>query len=703
MAIQGQNSMVGDGFGGRLWYNPYNFTSGSYSAYTLCSDSGQLYAWGDNEYGQLGDGTTASSAIPVKVKGMSNVKYYSTGYVMGVIKKDNTAWVWGWGTPYHLNPIQVLTDVKFIDAGSENCTFIKNDGTVWSTGVNRFGQFGTGIFSVKDTIVPQKMIGIDSAVRVANSAFSNTILLKNGTLMATGTNARGIIGNNASQGTKWFTPVAINGIKDIVDIKANSTTVIALDKNGFVYAWGTGGDGGIGNGKTDDTYTPLKIPTLKNIVAISGCNDGDHFMAIDSAHNCYGWGDNYYGQLGDSTKTSILTPIFISANVDDIMAGENHSYIIKNGNELWASGQSKTGSIWLNLPNIIRKKFVQLEPAKGPSYLCEPTSQFPIPYKSYYVTLCEGDSFMMGKHSYKTTGTYLDTFKNWENKDSIVTTNIHLNPKSSFKQTVTICSSEQYKISKNTYTVSGNYIDTIDNYQGCDSVISTQLIVKPISNKIQTIDICEGDYFMVDQSIYNKSGLYLDSFINYHGCDSVVYTTLRVNKKPFANFKTTSLTLKSDDTISFLNLSVGANQYRWLFGKTDSTFIQNPQKLFLNAGFKEVQLIAIDNTTGCKDTALQMIQIIDNANIYIPNVFYPNGDNLNDFFFPVSRNYDKITMRIFNRWGELLYETHEFTQGWDGTYQNKACEQDVYMYILQLQNSSNNNSKSYSGTLTLLR
>ena len=118
---------------------------------------------------------------------------------------------------------------------------------------------------------------------------------------------------------------------------------------------------------------------------------------------------------------------------------------------------------------------------------------------------------------------------------------------------------------------------------------------------------------------------------------------------------------------------------------------------------KPILLIVINKSSGCKDTIIKTIQITDNTNVYIPNAFYPNTDGLNDYFFPISRNYDEITMRIFNRWGELLFETNHFSPGWDGKYQDHICPQDVYMYAIVLRNSGNNKVKYFSGTLTLLR
>ena len=183
-----QNSMVGDGFGGRLWYKPSNYTVGSYSAYTICGDScganNQLNGWGGNGFGQLGNGSNISTTAPVAVIGMTNVRYYSTGYCMGAIKNDNTAWVWGSASIVGLSgftniPQQVLTDVKFMDAGQTVCAFVKNDGTVWSVGLNKNGEFGNGSIYGPPTI-PSKMVGVNNAVRVANSAKNNVILLNNG-------------------------------------------------------------------------------------------------------------------------------------------------------------------------------------------------------------------------------------------------------------------------------------------------------------------------------------------------------------------------------------------------------------------------------------------------------------------------------------------------------------------------------------------
>ena len=141
----GQTSLVTDGFGGRLWYCPYNYTVGSYSAFAICGEEKQLYGWGHNSHCELGNGTSIGSSIPVIVVNMDSVFYFSTGYVMGAIKLDRSGWAWGSAISSCL-PIKVLDTVMFVDAGIASCAFVKYDGTVWSVGANNYGEFGDGNF-----------------------------------------------------------------------------------------------------------------------------------------------------------------------------------------------------------------------------------------------------------------------------------------------------------------------------------------------------------------------------------------------------------------------------------------------------------------------------------------------------------------------------------------------------------------------------
>lgn len=352
-----QNSLVGDGFGGRKWYEPTNFAVGSYSGYSICYDESpnQLYGWGNNSYNQLGLGIGVPGVhVPTAIPNMSDVKYFSAGYIMGGIKNDNTGWVWG--NPILGYPVQVITDAYFLDASSATISFVKNDGTVWSIGHNFYGQFGDG--SNTDSYqIPKQMLGVTNAVRVANSPLVTIILKDDSTLMATGTNWSGALGiNPLVQQTN--TPLPIVGIPKILDIKSHATATIALAENGDVYFWGQDGIFGL-------NHTPIKLP-FSNIVAISGCDDGFAFLVLDENKNCYSWGQCNFGQCGFLPIPNPTTPILVATDVVDIMVGEWFSYIVKSDGSMWASGMSQNWSIWLNLPDTQSHVFKKVDLSSVP-------------------------------------------------------------------------------------------------------------------------------------------------------------------------------------------------------------------------------------------------------------------------------------------------------------------------------------------------
>lgn len=389
-ALTAQNSMVGDGFGGRLWYQPTNFSVGSYSGYSICktggaSNSNQLYSWGANVNKQLGIGSdTIGIAVPTTVIGMTDVRYVSAGYLAGAIKNDSTGWMWGfqdgsgyWYPKFGNIPQKIISNVKFLNLGALTASFIKNDGTVWGVGNNTWGSLGDGSIvgdgSMNDPTIPVKMLGISNAVRVANSTGTTIILLADGTVKSVGKNNydnfNGVkyemLGIGDSSIDRSLTPVDVVGLTRIVDIKANGYAFLALDGDGDVYAWGAGYY--IGDGDNTRVDKPKKITALSNIVAISGGGDGRHFLALDANKNCYAWGINGWGQFGVGTIDILLTdillsPILVATDVIDIMAGETFSYIVKSDSSLWCSGMCTWGSTWLNLSNEQRLIFTKIEP-----------------------------------------------------------------------------------------------------------------------------------------------------------------------------------------------------------------------------------------------------------------------------------------------------------------------------------------------------
>jgi alpha-tubulin suppressor-like RCC1 family protein len=402
--LSAQNSMTGDGFGGRGWYVAHNYSVGAYSAYTVCGDSNQLYGWGSNIDGELGNGTNISAVVPVTGVGMKNVKFYTTGYLSALIKMDSTAWVWGYtGSGFTSYPVHVLDNVKFADGGNAHVVFVKNDSTVWGAGGNYDGNLGNGTFSTTTPVsVPVKMFGVNTAVRAVAAGIygsaATVILLSDSTLKITG-------GDGLFQQVNSLTPVPISGLNNIVDVKANAWAVFALNDIGEVYAFGRDYSDysilGVGSPSLNVTL-PTKLifpPGAGPIVALSSNNDGRSALALDNNHNVYGWGENVLGQLGDGSGTNQNSPILVATNVIDIFAGEDFSYVLKADGTLWATGTSKPGvngflgSIWMNLPNIQRNVFTQIDPTSPPMNLCAPKVWGVVPIKlSIFTCVANGNT-----------------------------------------------------------------------------------------------------------------------------------------------------------------------------------------------------------------------------------------------------------------------------------------------------------------------
>jgi gliding motility-associated-like protein len=359
--LSGQNSIVGDGFGGRSWYSPSNYSVGSYSGYYVCFDScssstNQLYGWGGNDNWQFGFGTSISGTTqPLALPNLTNVKYASAGYMLAVIKNDNTGWISGSGM--NGPSIQVISDTKFVDACSYFVSFVKNDGSVWSSGTNVYGGFGDGFISGSFVTTPVQMQSINNAVRVACNVRGTIILLEDSTLMSVGNNEQGHLGLGPSV-VETLVPMPISGLPKIIDIKSNAKGTIALSDSGYVYSWGKDS-----TQFSSYNYSPILIQGLDSIIAISGCDDGAHFLALDENGNCFSWGSNVSGQCGQPINIGwAYSPMLVATDIIDIMAGEHFSYLIKADGTLWVSGKSSSsGSIWLNLTDYPRYEFTLVD------------------------------------------------------------------------------------------------------------------------------------------------------------------------------------------------------------------------------------------------------------------------------------------------------------------------------------------------------
>jgi gliding motility-associated-like protein len=180
--------------------------------------------------------------------------------------------------------------------------------------------------------------------------------------------------------------------------------------------------------------------------------------------------------------------------------------------------------------------------------------------------------------------------------------------------------------------------------------------------------------------------------------------------KPMANFKITPPLIYIPGGILYTaNLSTNATGYYWDFGDGQTSTDFRPEHIYKKDGTFTISL-AVSNESGCTDTIRLVDAVIvkKGNDVLVPNAFTPGtngagyGDGHNDVFLPIMRGVTQFEMLIFNRWGQLLFESRDQSTGWDGYYQGKLCEQDVYMYKLTVK-LENGQDLVRTGDVNLIR
>ncbi len=177
---------------------------------------------------------------------------------------------------------------------------------------------------------------------------------------------------------------------------------------------------------------------------------------------------------------------------------------------------------------------------------------------------------------------------------------------------------------------------------------------------------------------------------------------ITVYPKPIAEFYPNPDELVLYETAStMINLSQGANQWNWEMGDGTTYNYFQPTHIYTDSGTYYITL-TVSNEWGCMDTVVKQITIKPSSAIYVPNTFTPNGDKLNDFFTAEGFGIKEFTMEIFDRWGLKLFETTKMDIGWDGTYGDKECQIDVYVYQITAIDIFNK-KHIYRGQVNLVR
>lgn len=180
---------------------------------------------------------------------------------------------------------------------------------------------------------------------------------------------------------------------------------------------------------------------------------------------------------------------------------------------------------------------------------------------------------------------------------------------------------------------------------------------------------------------------------------------ITVNSNPQADFsvKPESVSILNP-SIAVTNLSQGTNAWRWDFADTTTSSLSDPPPhYYKDTGIYRIMLI-VSNQYDCSDTAYQTITIEPDWALFIPNVFSPNGDGVNETFQGYGEGLKGYEMFIFDRWGNVIFTTKNYNQPWDGKAHNgsEVAQQDVYMYLIKIKDVKGK-AHEYRGRVTLVK
>jgi gliding motility-associated-like protein len=222
----------------------------------------------------------------------------------------------------------------------------------------------------------------------------------------------------------------------------------------------------------------------------------------------------------------------------------------------------------------------------------------------------------------------------------------------------------------------------------------------------QSVSGCNSNYTFIQGGCYD-----ITLTASENGCSNsmTLQDYICVESLPDASFTIYPNEFTQDNqTISFNNTSTGATSYSWDFGDDSYSNQLNPDHLFINTLQGYLVTLTAYAPSGCLDQSQIFINYNEGEIFYVPNTFTPDGDNFNQTFKPIfTSGFDpyNFEMFIYNRWGELIFETHDATRGWDGSYgmDGRDVQQGIYTYKIMYKNPKLDERKMIVGHVTLMR
>ncbi len=544
------------------------------------------------------------------------------------------------------------------------------------------------------------------------------------------------------------------------DTICNGEQAMIYANGGSVYNWYQSGNPGVSLG-TNDTLFVSPSTTTQYVVTIDGTNDTVSVVVHPTystnlnASICQGdsilLGGAYQttsGVYNDTLSTvkgcdSILVT---TLTVNPVSTGNTNATICQ-GDSILLGGAYQTTSGNYN-DTIVGGS------ANGcDSIITTNLVVNPIAIGNANAQICQGDSILLGGTYQTTSGNYNDTIVGGSANgcDSIITTALVVTSYVTGNANAQVCQGDSILLGGAYQTLAGNYNDTIvgGSVSGCDSIVITNLSIIPISMGNANARVCDGDSILIGNTYYSSAGVYPYTIPNgsASGCDSIVNVNLAIDYA-FSNHQ--DFTICQGDSVLLGGQYVskfGYNEVKYQsINGCDSTYTATisfvpqydfylPEDTTLCMGqtfilapvinssyynlmwengssnpYREIDTsgtyIMTYSHKSCNHQGNDEINVLfENCDffIYVPNTFTPNKDGLNDGFAPVIYgDFTDYSFRIFDRWGEVIFESTTHGESWKGTYLNELVKTDVYVWKLIVK-PKKSKEITQTGKVTILK
>lgn len=318
-----------------------------------------VYGFGNNTFGELGNGTTTASSVPAAVGGLPGaVKQLAAGYgASAALLANGTVWTWGNNasgqlgysttTGYVATPQQVpglsgITQILMVWPGDGYA--LGSDGTVWAWGDNSRGQLGNG--GTTSATVPARVPALNQVTQVAAADGHVLVRRSDGTVAGWGENDYGELGDGTT--LSRVNPVQVPALTGITQI-ATARASYAVRSDGTLFSWGDNNTGQLGNGSTGGFSTTPAPLSLSGVTQLA-TDDLSSLALVGSTGRFFAWGSNACGQLGDGTTVDKPAPELISlTGVSQVAISADNfnqsSSAIRSDGTLWTWGCNDFGQL----------------------------------------------------------------------------------------------------------------------------------------------------------------------------------------------------------------------------------------------------------------------------------------------------------------------------------------------------------------------